>query len=199
MDEDRLYRGTGIGLAICEKLIKALGGEIGLISQRNKGAEFYFIHPVGSDQLAVPKTTLVKGVSIPLLRKRYSWNNKMMLLVDENSSAHLQMRKYIEKTGITLVSARTAAGAAKLLMNRNDIHLVLMDMAFPDSDGFELVKTIKQLNKNIPVIAHTSEAIRSAEMDMEKSGFDAFIAKPASREELLALMDQFLVEAPGKG
>ncbi|MGQ1786878.1 MULTISPECIES: hybrid sensor histidine kinase/response regulator [unclassified Saccharicrinis] len=196
-DADRLYRGTGIGLAICEKLISALGGEIGLISEKAKGSEFYFTHPMGFDIADKTKATLTKHILSPILRKNYSWTNKMMLLVDQNSSAHLQMRKYIEKTGITLVSARTAAGASKLLMNRTDIHLVLMDMSFPDSDGYELVKIIKRLNKNIPVIAHTSDAINGQDLHVSESGFDACIAKPAEKDELLALMDQFLVEAQG--
>ncbi len=193
-DSDRLYRGTGIGLAICKKLVNALGGEIGLISEKGNGAEFFFSHPLsGMPAHAMQPKQMIK-ISHPVLQKNYHWPNKMMLLVDENSSAHLQMRKYIEKTSITLVSARTAAGASKLLMNRTDIHLVLMDMNFPDSDGYELVKIIKRLNKGISVIAHTAKVFEGAEDELLACGFDACIGKPADKEELLMLMDQFLVE-----
>ena len=194
-DSDKIYGGTGIGLAISEKLVNALGGEIGLHSEKGKGSEFFFTHPIdGGGQMMKPESVRVAEPG-PILAKNYRWSNKMMLLVDENSSSHLQMRKFIEKTGITLVSARTAAGASKLLMNRTDIHLVLMDVSFPDSDGYELVKTIKRLNKGLPVIVHSAKAIGNEKERLIAGGFDACIAKPADKENLLALMDQFLVEA----
>ncbi len=193
-DSDKIYGGTGIGLAICEKLVRALGGEIGLSSEKAKGSEFFFTHPIEGNDISTNVQKIIK-ISNPIINKNFHWPNKLMLLVDENSSAHLQMRKFIEKTGITLVSARTAAGASKLLMNRSDIHLVLMDMNFPDSDGYELVSVIKGLNKGLPVIAYSATAVNGERERLISGGFDACIAKPADKVELLTLMDQFLVEA----
>ncbi|SMO67450.1 PAS domain S-box-containing protein [Saccharicrinis carchari] len=189
--EHNMYQGTGIGLAICEKLVNALGGEIGLESDAGKGAEFFFTHPINDVPISNKKQ--IFKLSTPLLPKKYYWPNKMMLLVDENSSTHLQMRKYIEDTGITLISARTVAGASKLLMNRKDIHLVLMDRPFSDSDGDNLVDIIKQLNKNMPVVLHTENADSLNPHDMGKN-FDACITKPAPKDDLLTLLDGFLVE-----
>ena len=194
---NQIYGGTGIGLSICEKIVQALGGEIGLKSDKGKGSEFYFTHPVELQKKEEEKRISHKTITItnPVLQKNYYWPNKMMLLVDENSSAHLQMRKFIEKTGITLVSARTAAGASKLLMNRKDIHLVVMDLKFPDSTGYELVKEIKKLNTNIPVIVHSDKAINGNCDDLLGQGFDACIQKPSDKDEVLNVMDRFLVEA----
>lgn len=44
--EGKVYRGTGIGLSICKKLVELLGGEIGVMSERGKGTEFYFTLPI---------------------------------------------------------------------------------------------------------------------------------------------------------
>ncbi len=195
---NQIYGGTGVGLSICEKIIQALGGEIGLNSEKGEGSEFFFTHPievVNSDDIKNVISHKTITISNPVLPKNYYWPNKLILLVDENSSSHLQMRKFIEKTGLTLVSARTAAGASKLLMNRKDIHLVLMDLKFPDSTGQELVRVIKGMNKSIPVIAHSEVAVNGNCSDILNQGFDACISKPTQKDELLMVMDKFLVEA----
>lgn len=193
----QLFSGTGIGLSICEKIVSALGGQIGLVSQKGQGSEFYFIHP-GYKGVVEDKSRPViyknMEVSGPVLPKNYYWPNKLMLLVDQNSSSHLQMRKIIEKTGLTLVSARTAAGASKLLMNRSDIDLVLMDLNFPDSDGFQLVKLIKS-RCGVPVIAHSDRVKNEERKKLLEMGFNAYVPKPTEKDELLKVMDLFLVEA----
>ncbi len=194
--KNQIYRGTGIGLSICEKIVNALGGKIGLLSEKGQGAEFFFTHPIEMDSEANKYQNNIRKTitfSQPVLPKNYHWPNKLVLLVDENSSAHLQMRKLIEKTGLTLVSARTAAGASKLLQNRKDIHLVLMDLKFPDADGFELVRIIKHQNRELPVIAHTVKAVNGERKRLIEGAFDACVAKPTEKEELLMVMDRFLL------
>lgn len=193
-NNDRLYGGIGIGLAICERLVDALGGKIGLISEVSKGSEFFFIHPLHSISDNPVEKKQVFNISSPVIQKNYHWPNKMMLLVDENSSTQLQVRKFVENTGITLISARTTAGASTLLMNRKDIHLVLMDMPFIESEATALLQIIKQLDKNMPVILHADKALDSENQNSPYDSFDAFLAKPTQKDELLKLIDQFLVK-----
>ncbi len=197
-NSNQIYGGTGVGLAICEKIVRALGGEIGLSSVKGKGSEFFFTHPFdvkeGFNEINILSHKTL-SISNPVLPKKYYWPNKLILLVDENSSVHLQIRKLIEKTGVTLVSARTAAGASKLLMKRKDISLVIMDLKFPDSTGVELINEIRQLNKEIAVIAYSNELVEGCYDEVLNFGFDACITKSGKKEDLLLLLDKFLVEA----
>jgi signal transduction histidine kinase/ligand-binding sensor domain-containing protein len=45
-DKSKLYRGTGIGLAICKKLVVQMGGDLWVDSEVGKGSSFYFTLPL---------------------------------------------------------------------------------------------------------------------------------------------------------
>ena len=160
---------------------------------------FYFTHPYEHIDKLKPESNIShKTITItnPVLPKNYYWPDKLILLVDENSSVHLQMRKFIEKNGSnSLFLHEQQAGASKLLMNRKDISLVIMDLNFPDSTGPDLIREIKQLNKNLPVIAHSDNISEGYYGEVLDQGFDACISKSNQKDELLMVMDKFLIEA----
>jgi PAS domain S-box-containing protein len=195
------YGGTGLGLTICKKLVEAMGGDIGLISDPGQGAEFFFNIPfvtVEDDLLELESTVETEEEKDMVIHdvipgNKYEWPDKMILLVDNSSSAHLQMRKYLEKTGVTVISARTGKSARELLKKRNDISIVLMDIKMPGLDSDSFVRDIKKEGVNVPIIAQApagDDAERAGEI--LNAGYDELVIKPVRRDELLEKIDRFL-------
>jgi signal transduction histidine kinase len=48
------YTGTGIGLAICKKIVELHGGSIGIDTGNSSGSRFWFTLPIAADDNATP-------------------------------------------------------------------------------------------------------------------------------------------------
>ncbi len=195
------FGGTGLGLTICKRLVNAMGGNIGLISESGEGAEFFFTIPLVLAEKAEEKIKPVeekremeKVAVVHTIdpNRQYVWSDKMVLLVDDNSSAHLQLRKYLEKTGVTVISARTESSARELLRKRDDISMVLMDIQMPDVNGVSFIQEMKEQGIKVPIIAKTTEELLESGDEILNAGYDEFVSKPIDKEELLIKMDRFL-------
>ncbi|TRX72600.1 PAS domain S-box protein [Carboxylicivirga sp. M1479] len=185
------YGGTGLGLSICKRLVAALGGDMGLKSEQTTGSEFYFNIPLTS-KIASNNNVNGNGASKKLssakveMSANYTWPNKMMLLIDATSTAQLQMRKVLDRTKITLISARTQKSARELLLKRNDIHIVLLDLEMPGLELDEFIPSIRQMGIYVPFIGQTSQKLTDADKEKyRKMGFSNIFEKPVNNNELL--------------
>ncbi len=191
------YGGTGLGLSICKRLVAAHGGDIGLMSEPSTGSEFYFTLPLKSavnghkvNGAAMTRVDEKPTIKIP---STFSWANKMMLLIDATSTAQLQMRKVLERTKITLISARTQKSARELLLKRNDIHVVLMDLDMPGLELQGFIPGIRQMGIYVPFIGQTSQVLsKEAKNSYIGQGFSYVLEKPVDNEELLQAFNHSL-------
>nr|WP_321406429.1 PAS domain S-box protein [uncultured Carboxylicivirga sp.] len=182
------YGGTGLGLSISKRLVEAMSSKLELSSEKNKGSEFSFLLPISekkSEPIIVKIPKQVKETNNLVIPVNVSWPDKIILLVDATSTAQLQMRKNLEQTKITLISARTPNSARELLLKRNDIDLVLMDINMPGLDADEFIQSIRQLGIGIPFIAQSIDIDEKKTNALLTSGFDDSISKPIQKDELL--------------
>lgn len=172
----RKYGGTGLGLSISKKLIQAMGGEIGVLSQLGEGSCFWFEipTPIASEE-AVEKANL---------NEDFDQQRPLSILVaEDNPPNQLLIRAILTKLNHQVTIAVNGQKALDALQDpKNQFDLVLMDMQMPEMDGLEATKRIRQLTQTplaqIPIIALTANALAGDRERVMAAGMNDYLSKP---------------------
>jgi signal transduction histidine kinase/CheY-like chemotaxis protein len=188
----RKYGGTGLGLAIVKQLAELMGGTVGVDSVPGLGSTFSVSLPAAS---AVPAVA-----ASPAPRETAPLASGRLLLAEDNPVNQEIALAMLEDSGyqVTVVDNGQQALAA-LAASRFDI--VLMDCQMPEMDGFAATRRLRQLEAegrcHTPVIALTANAMTGDRQRCLAAGMDDYLAKPFSRDELLAVLGRCLRPAGG--
>ncbi|NQD78646.1 hybrid sensor histidine kinase/response regulator [Phytopseudomonas seleniipraecipitans] len=116
-----------------------------------------------------------------------------VLLVEDNPVNQLVAKGMLGKHGMQVVLANNGEQALERLHEEN-FDLVLMDCNMPVMDGYEASRRIRDNPtwQHLPIIALTANALSEERERCLAAGMNDYLAKPFRREELLALVDQWL-------
>ena len=118
-----------------------------------------------------------------------------VLYVEDNEYNRKIVRQLLTRTSYRLREA--ADGEAALGMVREERpDLILMDVQLPKMSGLEVTRALRDdpATADVPIIVVTSFALSGDEQRAMAAGASAYIAKPYSPRELLALIDTYLAE-----
>ncbi len=118
-----------------------------------------------------------------------------VLYVEDNEYNRKIVRQLLARTRYRLLEA--ADGEAGLAMARAEHpDLVLMDVQLPKMSGFEVTRALRAdpATAGMPIIVVTSFALSGDDQKAMAAGASAYLAKPYSPRELLALIRKFLPE-----
>jgi signal transduction histidine kinase/CheY-like chemotaxis protein len=116
-----------------------------------------------------------------------------VLLVEDNVVNQLVAKGMLGKLGCEVLLANHGAEALKILETQT-VDLVLMDCNMPVMDGYETTHRIRQNSdfSELPIIALTANALPDERERCRAAGMDDYLAKPFRKDELAALLDQWL-------
>ena len=182
---DRISEGSGLGLAIVKGMADALGGAVRVESEPGKGSAFYFSVPLKSESSARPK-------SESSLEKEHKGEEYKILVAEDDTTNFFYLNVILKRENLgPVLHASNGKEAIELFRSNPDIALILMDIKMPVIDGLEATRQIKQMNRNVPVIAITAYAMLGDEERVISAGCDAYLSKPISKKKLLEIIASF--------
>jgi signal transduction histidine kinase/CheY-like chemotaxis protein len=116
-----------------------------------------------------------------------------VLLVEDNPVNQLVAKGMLVKLGCEVVVAAHGIEALDQL-EQQDFDLVLMDCNMPVMDGYEASRQIRRSGRwlNLPIVALTANAMPEERERCRAAGMSDYLSKPFRREELAALLDQWV-------
>jgi CheY-like chemotaxis protein len=174
----RRFGGTGLGLAISKRLVNRMGGEIGVVSEANRGSTFWFRLPLPEDPLAVanPEDPDLSAVRV--------------LIVDDHEAARSALADLTTGWGMrtTCVSSgREALGClAEAAAGGTRFDIVLTDDQMPEMDGAALGLAIGADGTlgNPKLVLLSSSDLRGEGERFRAGGFASRLLKPVQQTQL---------------
>ena len=122
--------------------------------------------------------------------------SRTILYVEDNEMNRQIVRDLLKRTTYKLIEAHDGeAGVAKALEARPD--LILMDIQLPKMSGLDATRKLRAeaVTAQTPIITITSFALSGDDVKAKEAGATAYLAKPYSPRDLLALIRKILPEA----
>lgn len=178
---NRQYEGTGLGLTITKKYVELLDGTIDVSSEIGKGTTFIISLPVvgsdsGKSDTAEQELVLVNNNS----------QIQRIIFVDDDPASRSVLALFLKK--LYDVDVASTGEEALKMMREINYDLVLLDISLGNGlNGLDLIELIRSNERytNKPIMAVTAHAMVGDRERFLTEGFDDYISKPFTKEELL--------------
>lgn len=118
-------------------------------------------------------------------------NSIKILIVDDDSSIRNMLTIVLKKNGY-LVSAVDSSEEALKFLKEKQFDLVISDIKMPGISGIDLLKKIKTITPEVPVIMITAFASANDAVEAMKLGAEDYITKPFNLDELKLIIEKSL-------
>lgn len=191
----RKYGGTGLGLTISSRLVRMMGGKIGVESEEGRGTSIHFTVELGAIERAAPAAPA----------EAQGLQNVCALVVDDNATNRRILAETLTRWGMRVSLAAGGQAALDILelaeQAGEPMQLTLTDAQMPEMDGFALTERVIQHPKlgHSTVMMLTSSGQGGDAARCRKLGVAAYLTKPIRQAELRQAILRALGSAPATG
>ena len=181
--------GTGLGLTLCRRFVKLMGGNIDIRSALNRGTTVIFsIHAGLSEMIEPPRRAARHAIALEPGQPRYR-----LLIADDKPDNRTLLIKLLAPFGFDLREARNGQEAVDISQEWPP-HLIFMDLRMPILGGYEAVAEIRRrASENAPVLIALSASSIEEELSTALSkGCQHFLRKPFQSSEIFESLERFL-------
>jgi PAS domain S-box-containing protein len=195
---NRVYGGTGLGLALTKRLSNFLGGDI-VLTQNVLGKGCTFMVTIDPGPRHAHENPLINTV-----QKEFNISQGISVRIDELNILLAEDAPDNQE----LVSQILMLAGAKVNVASNGLEAIekamcgsydvlLMDLQMPVMDGYEATAELRRHGYSGTIVALTAHCIGSVAQQCLQRGFDDYISKPVNRNDLLQRLSDISKHKPG--
>lgn len=119
---------------------------------------------------------------------------KHLLLVEDDPNLGFVTKDSLENEGYQITWEKGGEDALTSFCAQS-YDLCIIDIMLPQKDGFELVKDIRTINQQVPIIFVSAKSMDEDKIKGLKLGSDDYVCKPFNIEELLLRIEKLLLRS----
>ena len=178
----RKVKGTGLGLPLCRRLAALLGGDVAVTSVPGEGSTFTAVIPVnyaGTPAAQPPFEEARESAQTP---------GALVIIVEDDEATRVLYEKYLKGSPYRPLGIPTLA-AAREVIKASRPAAVILDIMLPgeERDTWRWLSQSKAQDPFLPVLVASDARDERKALSL---GADAYLAKPVSRDLLIATLDR---------